>query len=465
MLYRDDKFVIVCHHVKLASARAKVHISVGPEHKRPGEFSGRTDVLTSSTLGRRRLVVVRVGWLMVFVLSVGLFLASIPAYYDAIVSFSDREFESASVRASLEASRVSVQLYAICLLSISVASAVVWVAVATVIFLRRADNWIVYFASLSLITFGTLSFPPSPPALADEFLAVWIPIHLLGLFGTVTLYTFYLLFPTGRFVPRWTRWAVIFFAAHDAFYYLFPGSIFDISTSFPLLDFAVLTAFACIAVGSQLYRYRYVSSPAERQQTKWVVFGMVLAGLGTVVFELSIPGSPLGQFGPLPALAILAGLFGSLLLIPLSIGVAIAYDRLWDIDIVIRRTLVYGILTASLALVYFGSVAVTQTIFHALTDRADLPQLTVVVSTLVIAALFNPLRRRIKSFIDRRFYRRKYDARKTLEAFSATLSRETDLDALSDDLVTVVERTMQPTHVSLWLRPETGTKGEHIVER
>jgi hypothetical protein len=147
----------------------------------------------------------------------------------------------------------------------------------------------------------------------------------------------------------------------------------------------------------------------------------------------------------------------------LSIGVAIVYDRLWDIDIVIRRTLVYGILTASLALVYFGSVAVAQAIFHTLTGKVDQPQLAIVISTLVIAALFNPLRRRIKSFIDKRFYRRKYDARKTLEAFSATLSRETDLDALSGDLVTVVKRTMQPAHVSLWLRPEASAEGEQIA--
>ena len=176
--------------------------------------------------------------------------------------------------------------------------------------------------------------------------------------------------------------------------------------------------------------------------------------MGTVAFEIPISGTPLGQFNPLPALAIQAGLFASLLLIPLSIGVAIVQNRLWDIDIVIRRTLIYGILTVSLALVYFGSVAVTQTVFHALTGKVDQPQLAIVVSTLIIAALFNPSRRRIKSFIDRRFYRSKYDARKTLEAFSATLSRETDLDALSDDLVTVVERTMQPAHVSLWLRPQ-----------
>jgi len=400
---------------------------------------------------------------MVSVLSVGLYLASIPAYYEALVSYS-LDARSASVRASLEASGVSIQFYAICLLSISFASTVLWVVVATVIFWRRAENWIAFFASLALITFGTLSLPPSPPALADESFGVWLPIRLLALIGTVTLFTFYLVFPTGRFVPRWTRWAAVAFAAHDAFHYLYPKSVFDIARSFPLLDFAVLTTLACIAIGSQLYRYRYVSSPAERRQTKWGVFGLATAGLGTVVFELSISGSPLGQFSLRNALAIEAGLFGSLLLIPLSIGVAIVHDRLWDIDIVIRRTLVYGILTGSLALVYFGGVAVAQAVFHALSGDVDRSQIAVVVSTLVIAALFNPLRRRIKVFIDRRFYRRKYDARKTLEAFSATLSHETDLDALSDDLVTVVRRTMQPTHVSLWLRPETNAKGKQIVK-
>ena len=125
---------------------------------------------------------------------------------------------------------------------------------------------------------------------------------------------------------------------------------------------------------------------------------------------------------------------------------------------VINRTLVYGALTALLVAVYFGGVTLTQVIFRTLTGQEDQPQLAIVVSTLVIAALFNPLRRRIQSFIDRRFYRRKYDAARTLEAFSAKLRSETDLDALSDDLVGVVRETMQPAHVSLWLRPDSAAK-------
>jgi hypothetical protein len=146
--------------------------------------------------------------------------------------------------------------------------------------------------------------------------------------------------------------------------------------------------------------------------------------------------------------------------IPVAVGVAILRYHLYDIDLIINRTLVYGSLTVLLALLYFGSATVTQSLFQTLTGQERLPQLVVVTSTLVIAALFNPLRRRIQSFIDRRFYRRKYDARKTLEAFSAKLRNETDLDALSGDLVGVVAETMQPAHVSLWLRPETAVKSQ-----
>ncbi len=143
-----------------------------------------------------------------------------------------------------------------------------------------------------------------------------------------------------------------------------------------------------------------------------------------------------------------------------AVGIAILAYRLYDIDIIINRTLVYGSLTAMLALVYFGGVTATQAVFQFLTGKEQLPQLIVVASTLVIAALFSPLRRRIQSFIDRRFYRRKYDAAKTLEAFSAKLRKETDLEALSENLLAVVSQTIQPAHVSLWLRPETDSQGE-----
>jgi uncharacterized membrane protein len=149
--------------------------------------------------------------------------------------------------------------------------------------------------------------------------------------------------------------------------------------------------------------------------------------------------------------------------VPVAIGFAVLKYRLYDIDVVINRTLVYGSLTVMLVALYFASVATTQTILRALTGQTEQPQLAIVVSTLVIAALFNPLRRRIQSFIDRRFYRRKYDARKILEAFSARLRDETDLETLKNDLAGVIRETMQPAHVSLWLRPDRTPKGEQEV--
>ena len=196
----------------------------------------------------------------------------------------------------------------------------------------------------------------------------------------------------------------------------------------------------------------------ERQQIKWLLYAAPIWFFGSAlkigVFFFGLIEGAWGLWVGYLLVAV-GGLSG-----PIAIGVAILRYRLYNIDLLINRTLVYGTLTASLVAVYIGGVTATQTIFGALTGQAVQSQLAIVVSTLVIAALFNPLRRRIQRFIDRRFYRRKYDAAKTLEAFSARLRDETDLDALSGDLVGVVRETMQPTHVSLWLRPDTATQSK-----
>jgi hypothetical protein len=413
----------------------------------------------SAILSRRRLHLARAGWLVIFVLTLGLFSVTIPAQYDHLVSLSDPKLDPATVRANLEANRISIDFYATYLLSISVASATAWVAVGASIFWRRSDDWMALFTSLSLITFGTFTIGFDPAVLAGQNLAVLLPIRLLGLFGSASMLLFFFLFPDGRLVPQWTRWLVVFWTITQMGYYFFPGSFLDLYRSSPLINFVTITAIACVVVGSQLYRYRRVSGPVQRQQTKSVVFGTVVAMLGTLGFGLPLYASPPNtQYGEPYTLAFEAAISGSLLLIPLSIGVAIIRHRLWAIDIVINRTLVYGALTASLVLVYLGGVAATQAIFHALTEQEQQPQLAIVASTLVIAALFTPLRRRIQSFIDRRFYRRKYDARKTLHDLSISLRDETDLDALSDDLVEAVRETMQPAHVSLWLHPDPSLK-------
>jgi hypothetical protein len=220
------------------------------------------------------------------------------------------------------------------------------------------------------------------------------------------------------------------------------GEVFRVLDS--VTDALALPAFA-LAVAGLAVRLRR-SRGVERQQLKWFTYCAALVGTGL--------GAGVFVSGPVGGLAFLVGLL-ALAGLPVAAGIAILRYRLYDIDLLINRTLVYGLLTATLALVYYGVVTATQALFRTLTSQQELPQLVIVASTLVIAALFNPLRRRIQAFIDRSFYRRKYDAAKTLEEFSMKLRDETDLEALSDDLVGVVRETMQPAHVSLWLRPDT----------
>ncbi len=204
------------------------------------------------------------------------------------------------------------------------------------------------------------------------------------------------------------------------------------------------------SVISLIFRWRG-SGGVERQQLKWLAYtgvSIAVALLGGVA-----SGYVWGEYSYPTVLILSVAIAGLTIGIPIAIGMAMLRHHLYNIDVVINRTLVYGVLTAMLAVVYFGGVTAMQAIFHTLTGQEQQPQLAVVVSTLAIAALFTPLRRRVQSSIDRRLYRKKYDATKTLEAFSAALREETDLDALSDDLVGVVQETMQPAHVSLWLKP------------
>jgi hypothetical protein len=212
---------------------------------------------------------------------------------------------------------------------------------------------------------------------------------------------------------------------------------------------------------SLVLRYRR-SKGEEREQIKWIAFA---ASVVVIVYLIAMVGSlffPLGWGSagtPLWLGLLQQAALASFTAVPIAVGFAVLKYRLYDIDIVINRTLVYGTLTITLVALYFGGIVVLQRVFVLLTGQQS--TLAVVASTLLIAALFTPLRRRIQSFIDRRFYRRKYDARKTLEAFSSKLRDETDLDALSEDLTSVVWETMQPAHVTLWLRPDTVPKGEH----
>jgi hypothetical protein len=311
---------------------------------------------------------------------------------------------------------------------------------------------------------------PSPVGIA--WLGNWLWMPAVGLFATYL----FLLFPEGRLPSRrwrplaWLSGAVIVVLSLS--FGLAPGPVASLpgkirnpfaleelpwlstaaNVGFPLLAVCILAS-----VVSLVLRYRR-SRGEEREQIKWIAFAASVVGvlfLIGMVISLIYGSKPPSWTRHLDSMTVL-----SYTGVPIAVGFAVLKYRLYDIDVLINRALVYGALTVTLALIYFGGVAATQTIFRALTGQQEQPQLAIVVSTLVIAALFNPLRRRIQGFIDRRFYRRKYDAVKTLEAFSAKLRDETDLDALNAELVGVVRETMQPAHVSLWLRPDTPLKGE-----
>lgn len=356
---------------------------------------------------------------------------------------------------------LSANSYAVLNVAIDKVFQVVWFAVGALIFWRRSDDPMALLVSLFLVAFGTITIDTTnADALVFSLPAWWLPVEVVQITGEVCVVLFFLLFPGGSFIPRWTRWLALAFIAFQVSRDLFP----DLYSGSPVLERVSLGVFSGMVVSlvwSQIYRYRRVSSPAQRRQTRWVVFGTALGIAGTFPFRLPLDLSLLDGDTPFVLLVLKSGFAVSFLLVPLSIGAAVLRSHLFDIDVLINRTLVYGSLTALLATAYLGGVAATQAVFQSLTGQRGLPQLALVASTLMIAALFNPLRRRVQAFIDRRFYRSKYDSAKTLETFSARLRDETDLDRLGDEMVGVVRETMRPVHASLWLRPASDQRAEN----
>ena len=347
--------------------------------------------------------------------------------------------------------------------------------VGAIIASQRTHNPIGWLLCVSGLVFGVAMFASeyaiyallvAPGTLpAGEALA---SVHSLWVLGFNLFVLMLILFPTGQLPRSRWRWVVYLYVAIavgevGAMLFL-PGTLEGLDLienplgieSLPIerkpVQGLVFTG-GLIAATSLIVRLRR-GSWVERQQIKWLAYAAATATVGNILAYTppEAIGAPWVTW--VGYVLVKLGVLG----IPISIGIAILRYRLYEIDTLINRTLVYGALTATLVALYFGDIILLQRVFVAVTGEKS--TLAVVASTLVIAALFNPLRRRIQSFIDRRFYRSKYDARKTLEAFSAKLRDETNLDALSAELVGVVRETMQPAHVSLWLRPDTLPKAE-----
>ena len=334
--------------------------------------------------------------------------------------------------------------------SLSIALVVIWAAVGLLIFWRRSDDWLALLVALALVLFNVSQQGEPPTALALASPAWTLPVEVLSFVSQASFGVFLFLFPNGRFAPRWTRWFALVFLIQAALAVFPPANSPLGETNVPALDGLLFASATMVGLYSQIYRYRRVSSPVQRQQIKWAVFGIAITLVLTILLGASNAFPTLNQSGA--AYLVIENLFPlALLPIPLSIGIAILRYRLWDIDTIINKALVYGLLTALLGALYAGLIIGLQSLAGAITGQESQP-VVIVISTLAIATLVLPVRRRIQSMIDRRFYRRKYDAQKTLAAFSASLRNEVDLAHLREQVLVVVEETMQPTQVSLWLR-------------
>jgi hypothetical protein len=408
-----------------------------------------------NTLSGWRLPVARAGWLALVGLTIALFISGIRPTFATLstscgAAICDNGLLGSEQVRTLAAHGLSAQHYATYHIVANSLLASVYLAVGVIIFARKSADPVGYFVSLTLIIFGMATFADSRPS-ADQPTALLL-FHVLQTLGDVFILVFLYTFPDGRFRPRWT-WPLAFgWLLLRAPVYVLPDSPLNVENWSPVLGSGSFLAFVGSGLLAQLYRYRYVSNSVQRQQTKWVVYGITaaLTGFLAIVVPVSfIPSLEANVFG---LLAVSTAIYLFMLLIPLSIGIAILRSRLWDIDIIIRRTLVYGWLTGLLVLVYFGSVVLWQTIFRLFTGQAQ-SEVVTVVSTLVIAALFSPLRRRVQAIIDQRFYRRRYDARQTLAAFSEVVRNEVELDNLSNELLGFIRETLQPAEVTLWLKP------------
>ncbi len=385
-------------------------------------------------------------WWIAFFASVILTLASLPGYTQQL-----QALDPSSSLATLQQTAIWLGIF------LSIGAAVLCLVLALLVHVKRPGESMSMFLSLFLLSYGIIMVGP-----LEYFLLYWFPqsydlaLLIQSIVFSPVACSLLLVFPNGRFTPRWTRWLMVLSLLLTAALLLTLNTDewVRMTTTRARVGYVLFGVLTLLAMGVQFYRYRRVYSPIERQQTKWVLIGIVatilLSGAFAVPYYSLLnlqPGALRPWWEPIGS----AGWWFAMMLIPLSLTIAILRYRLWDIDIVIRRTLVYGALTLTLGLVFFSSVVLLQSLVTA----AGGPRSAVVtvISTLLIAALFNPLRKRIQNDIDRRFYRKKYDAEVIVAAFASSLREKVNLEDLQTQITAVVEDTLQPERLSLWLRP------------
>ncbi|HET8844861.1 MAG TPA: hypothetical protein VFN35_25540, partial [Ktedonobacteraceae bacterium] len=429
-----------------------------------------TSVNQEPRLQERVLRTARIFWIVFLLLSLCLFLINIlqpffggkalicPLTYVCIGD--DGQLYDIQIRQILAYAQIPLVAYDIYVKAFGIVYALIFLGMSTLLFWRKFEQLAGMLASFAFLLIALNSLAGSPDAVSSGVIALIEAIIglLLQCCQSFCLGFFLVTFPDGRFVPRWS-WLIGFTLLIQAFFFILPPPINILSWAKPYIIVELVLAYGS-PVAIQVYRYLRVSTPAQRQQTKWVIFALVIALLclflaffgGALLPDLSILQL---ATDPLSSIAFL--------LIPLSISIAILRSRLWDIDVIINRTLVYGLLTVTLVLIYTGLVLGAQSLLAGFISK-DNDGAVVVGSTLVVAGLFQPLRAGIQNLIDRRFYRRKYNAVRTLAAFSSTLHQEVDLERLSEQVVMVVQDTVQPVYISLWLLNSNKATSQSLLD-
>lgn len=392
----------------------------------------------------RALPLLWLALLLFAVVVVGVFVAAMPLHYDQLVG------ACAGQHCALTAGYLVV---------LDAFTALVWLALAAIVFWRRPGDRMAIFTALTFLTFGVGRFPNTPLALTT-LAGWWLPVGVLRFLGSACLSIFVFVFPDGDFQPPITRWIVAAWIVLQIPEFFFTRSGADVTTLPPLLQFAGFFGFTLVVVAAQAWRYRFVSTARQRQQTRWVILGVSLALICYLGLEFGYPLAVelTGVPGPLRDETLTSLISLTFLLAPISMAIAIARNRLYDVDALINRLLVYGVLSTALAALYLVAILVLQVAVVALNGSREVNSLFLVAATLGVAALFQPLRRALQRGIDQRFYRRKYDATATVSAFAESLRQNIDLAELRERLIEVVHETVQPTQATLWLRRPTSER-------
>jgi hypothetical protein len=390
----------------------------------------------------------------------------LPAAYQNLLHFTPslaafQDWNENQLQAAVKASGMAPGALASLMFAASLLCLVSFWGVAILLAWRKSDSW---FGLLTIyILAGTapgFSFLGSNVGgSAPGFFAMYRNISVALIWPTFSVLLY--LFPDGRLLPRWTRWL-----APLPYLVFFSSYLIDPKSIIPSLMEWLFILYMVGGIASQAYRYRRVSSFAQRQQTKWVVFALGILVVSLVITQAVLlldPGLSIGKLSRFWFDLLGNYLLGVVVaaLIPLSIGISILRYRLWDIDLIIRRTLLYAVLSGLLGLVYFGSVVLIRQVLGGLTGNSSA---ALILSTLLIAALFNPLRLQLQVVIDQRFYRPKYDASRVLDEFAAAARSLVELEALTVQLAAVVTAAVQPQGLNLWLR-SSGNKFAHPDER